>query len=78
MCYFYLVLILCQLVLADGLAMIDIRSKPWPVLYANDTFAEAAGRQVEDCTQQGFWDQFEPAGLGEKVGPGVLLKQSFM
>ncbi|GAB4813700.1 hypothetical protein N2152v2_000746 [Parachlorella kessleri] len=50
----------------DGLAMIDIRSKPWPVLYANDTFAEAAGRQVDDCTQQGFWDQFEPAGLGEK------------
>ena len=52
---------------ADGLALIDVRAKPWPVLYANDTFAQASRQGVEDCTQQGFWDQFEPVE-GDSVG----------
>ncbi len=53
---------------ADGLAMIDVRVKPWPVLYANEAFAAASGQAVDDCTRQGFWEQFELADLGEKVG----------
>lgn len=44
---------------ADGVALFDTRAKPWPVLYANETFAETAGKSVADCTGGGFWDQFE-------------------
>lgn len=41
------------------MALFDTRAKPWPVLFANETFAETAGKAVADCTGGGFWDQFE-------------------
>ncbi|GAB4814946.1 hypothetical protein N2152v2_001992 [Parachlorella kessleri] len=48
-----------------GVAMIDVRAKPWPVLYANDVFARATSQTVPACTQRGFWQQFELVGADQ-------------
>lgn len=45
----------------DALALLDVRAKPWPIIYANETYARCMGDSVENCTQAGFWDQFELA-----------------
>jgi hypothetical protein len=50
-----------------SVALVDVRSRAWPVLYANESFARDEGGSVEDCTAAGLWDLFEPAGREGKV-----------
>ena len=59
---------------AGAVALVDVRSREWPLLYANDAFArEEGGSDVQHCTSLGFWDMFEaPAGDG-KVRCWLLL-----
>jgi hypothetical protein len=55
---------------------VDVRSRAWPVLYANSAFAaaEGGGEDAEggdSCTSRGFWDLFDPAEAGSQVGGRV-------
>ncbi len=51
---------------AGAVALVDVRSREWPLLYANEAFGrEEGGGDVEHCTSLGLWDLFEaPAGDG--------------
>lgn len=50
-----------------SVALVDVRSRAWPVLYANESFARDEGGSVEDCTAAGLWDLFDPAGREGKA-----------
>lgn len=52
------------------MALVDVRSRAWPLLYANQSFArEEGGGCVGDLTgSAGFWSLFEPAESGVTVG----------
>lgn len=53
---------------AGAVALLDVRSREWPLLYANEAFArEEGGSDVEHCTSLGFWDLFESPGGGGVV-----------
>jgi hypothetical protein len=65
-----------------AVALLDVRSREWPLLYANEAFAREEGSSDADhCTQLGFWDLFEPpAGEGkdkvqEALGAAVAAGQ---
>ena len=53
---------------AGSVALVDVRSRTWPLLYANAAFARDEGGDtgdVEACTAAGFWELFEPVEVGE-------------
>ena len=63
----------CFALPAGGVALVDVRSRAWPVLYANSAFAAAEGGGEDEeggdsCTSRGFWDLFDPAEAGSQVG----------
>lgn len=51
------------------MALVDVRSRAWPLLFANYSFArEEGGGDVDDLTTSpGFWSLFEPAESGITV-----------
>ena len=58
---------------AGAVALVDVRSRSWPVLYANDPFAREEGcHSVEEVTSSpGLWNLFEPqASRGGGAGEG--------
>ncbi|KAL4434067.1 hypothetical protein ABPG75_000508 [Micractinium tetrahymenae] len=50
----------------SAVALVDVRSRAWPLLYANQSFArEEGGGSVDDLVGSGgFWSLFEPAESG--------------
>lgn len=54
------------------MALVDVRSRAWPLLYANHSFArEEGGGDVGGLTDSGgFWSLFEPAESGVTVSAG--------
>ncbi|PSC73115.1 kinase [Micractinium conductrix] len=50
----------------SAVALVDVRSRSWPVLYANDPFAREEGcHSVEEVTSSpGLWNLFEPQEKG--------------
>lgn len=57
-----------------AVALVDVRSRTWPLLYANDSFAweEGCSSAEELDGAGGFWDMFEPAGSGKEAEEALM------
>lgn len=52
--------------MAGAVALVDVRSRSWPVLYSNEPFAREEGSgDAGTCTAAGLWDLFEAPKTGE-------------
>jgi hypothetical protein len=58
-----------------SVALVDVRSRSWPLLYANSAFVRDEGADsAEACTGAGgLWDLFEPADAADKVRARVCV-----
>lgn len=71
----------------QGVLMLDLRDDSWPVVFANEAFAEAAGLWQDALVGGNFWDLFShgsktklevglPTGLGDTFEMRVLCKSA--
>ena len=43
----------------EGVLLIDVSGRDWPILYANSAFTGVVGVPTDEVTSQGFWDLFD-------------------
>lgn len=61
----------------EGVLLVDISGKEWPIVYANSSFNSVVGVPADEAMSQGFWDLFDGSkcaecmiGLKEAVSNG--------